>query len=216
MAFQDEFILMLSTGRRDKDKMCPRMIFESDILRHETGRVFIVEYWSSQSLVGFDLSLLSREPGGRYNPLMERVSYPVWESDKWDIIGNRYEDPHLLSSAEPALPYMSPEAFFSQLLEHVESRVKYKLDKLKDMRTPYAWFDSAMTLVQLEIAEIQKDPDMDGDLLHSRMDTIYHNLRLANLVGYNTQEQKEGYTAAKSTFLRFQEDHGVTYDNDEL
>lgn len=89
----DEFILMLSTGIKDKNG---KEIFEGDILDNFYSRGFVYMNrgvcgpCKGDSVMSYILSMNIENP-------LYRAIYNIWDGNDVEVIGNIYENPSLLN-----------------------------------------------------------------------------------------------------------------------
>ena len=75
------------TGRKDKNG---KMIFEDDVVKTKYGRLCVVEWFSSPSHCGWDLSPLNTVQNCVHTKAPD--SYDIWKSENLEVVGNMHDD----------------------------------------------------------------------------------------------------------------------------
>jgi len=91
----DDCILMQFTGREDKNG---KKVFESDIVKNWAGEIGIIKFHSSWAAFYFSLHIGHNEDRKLTRMIGSRMVYNDW--DKYEVIGNIYEQPDILNPPE--------------------------------------------------------------------------------------------------------------------
>ncbi|WP_407450032.1 YopX family protein [Fibrobacter sp.] len=78
-------------GKRDK---YGQKIFEGDIVKTKYGRLCIVEWFNSQTYMGWDLKVVNTRENVRNTSAPD--AYDMWASKNLEVVGNIHDNPEML------------------------------------------------------------------------------------------------------------------------